>query len=142
MKIRYDRAPNVIVTFDLQNIKDIPADHNISIPQAYYLMGKVLEPLGMKWIEQSTYVSQNPVSYDEISDAYTDLSNSNKFIIKHLKALTATRIYENYQISELFNKDYPIAFINSKRKKCIFRTNFRFKPSRNIFALQKCSSGL
>lgn len=124
MKIRYDRAPNVIVTFDLQNIKDIPADHNISIPQAYYLMGKVLEPLGMKWIEQSTYVSQNPVSYDEISDAYTDLSNSNKFIIKHLKALTATRIYENYQISELFNKDYPIAFINSKRKNVYFELTF------------------
>lgn len=124
LKIRYDRAPNVIVTFDLQNIKDIPADHNISIPQAYHLMGKVLEPLGMKWIEQSTYVSQNPVSYDEISDAYTNLSKSNKFIIKHLKALTATRIYENYQISELFNKDYPIEFINSKRKNIYFELTF------------------
>ena len=124
LKIRYDRAPNVIVTFDLQDTKKIPLKHDISISQAYYLMGKVLEPLGMKWIEQSTYVSQNPVSYDEISDAYTNLSKSNKFIIKHLKSLTATRIYEKYQISELFNKDYSIAFINSKRKNVYFELTF------------------
>lgn len=124
MKIRYDRAPNVIVTFDLQNIKDIPLKYDISIPQAYHLMGKVLEPLGMKWIEQSTYVSQNPVLYDEISDAYSNLSKRNKFIIKHLKALTATRIYEKYQISELFNKNYPVAFIDSKRKNIYFELTF------------------
>lgn len=124
LKIRYDRAPNVIVTFDLQNIKDIPLKYDISIPQAYHLMGKVLEPLGMKWIEQSTYVSQNPVLYDEISDAYSNLSKRNKFIIKHLKALTATRIYEKYQISELFNKNYPVAFIDSKRKNIYFELTF------------------
>lgn len=124
LKIRYDRAPNVIVTFDLQNIKDIPLKYNISIPQAYYLMGKVLEPLGMKWIEQSTYVSLNPVDYEEISKNFIILNNEEKFITEHLNILTATKIYEEYQIANLFNKNYPINFSDSKRKNIYFELTF------------------